>query len=36
MSAGDLERIVEKARAEGTLLDHVHHADAAAGSMPRK
>ena len=29
MSAGDLERIVEKARAEGTLLDHAHHADNA-------
>ena len=27
MSAGDLERIMEKARAEGTLLDHAHHAD---------
>jgi hypothetical protein len=25
MSAGDLERIVEKARVEGTLLDHAHH-----------
>jgi hypothetical protein len=24
MSAGDLQRIVEKARAEGTLLDHAH------------
>jgi hypothetical protein len=29
MSAGDLERIVEKARAEGTLLDHAHHDDSA-------
>jgi hypothetical protein len=27
MSAGDLERIVEKARAEGTLLDHARVAD---------
>ena len=27
MSAGDLERLVEKAHAEGTLLDHAHHAD---------
>ena len=26
MSAGDLERIVEKARAEGTVLDHAPHA----------
>jgi hypothetical protein len=29
MSAGDLERIVEKARTEGTLLDRAHHADGA-------
>jgi hypothetical protein len=29
MSAGDLERIVEKARAEGTLLDHAQHVDGA-------
>jgi hypothetical protein len=29
MSAGDLERVVGKARAEGTLLDHAHHADGA-------
>jgi hypothetical protein len=29
MSAGDLERIMEKARTEGTLLDHDHHAGGA-------
>jgi hypothetical protein len=26
LSAGDLERIVQKARAEGTLLDHARRA----------
>jgi hypothetical protein len=31
MSAGDLERIMEKARTEGTLLDHARHADGAPG-----
>jgi hypothetical protein len=36
MSAGDLELIVEKARAEGTLLDHALHADGAPREMPCK
>jgi hypothetical protein len=30
------ERIVEKARAEGTLLDHAPHADGAPREMPCK
>lgn len=34
MSAGDLERILEKARAEGTLLDHGPHAKSEPTDMP--
>jgi len=36
MSAGGLERTVEKARAEGTLLDYAPHADRAPSGMPIK